>query len=68
MPFAREFQDILECIIDNHNIQQRMIDKVKTANFVGKIFEGGSREGVFRMILSNLIQGKLTETQAKNDI
>ena len=68
MSFAKEFSDILESITVNQKIGDRMIDNVKTANFVGKIFEGGRREGVFRMILSNLFQGNLTETQAKNDI
>lgn len=57
--FASEFSEITEVMAKSDELRKAMIALVNTAPHHGKALEGGTRQRVFKSMLTDLILGKL---------
>lgn len=68
MRYASEFGEIEECMRNNDTLKTKIIDLVKSEPIPGKSIEGNGRLDALRIILINFFDGKLSFSQAIEEI
>ena len=63
MVYANEFSEILDTLSNNFELKKKVLDLIRSKPILGKCIEEDSRVSIFRNILAELVDGKISSLE-----